>query len=64
MTRKDFDDAMVVALRDMGDDSFEHNDPNWDDDYSKMKKLSQPTFDAICKSMVKMWWHSRNSSNN
>ena len=40
MTRKEFDDAMVVALRDMGDDSFEHNDPNWDDDYSKMKKLS------------------------
>ena len=64
MTRREFDDVMYESLLVMGDDTYESNDPAWDEEYEAMKFLEIPSFKKLCKVMVNYWDKSKKAGNN
>ena len=64
MTRKEFDDVMYESLLVMGDDTYESNDPAWDEEYEAMKFLEIPSFKKLFKVMVIYWDKSKKAGNN
>ena len=64
MTRKEFDDGLYRTLVSMGDPSYRHNDPEWDVEYERMKKLPFKTFEKLCGAGVIMYNKSNDALNN
>ena len=46
----------------MGDPSYRHNDPEWDVEYERMKKLPFKTFEKLCGAGFFMYIKSNDSA--
>ena len=55
MTREEFDKIMFRTLVAIGDATYQNNDPFWDEEYDKMKKLPTKAFSDLCRASVCMY---------
>ena len=55
MTREEFDKILFRTLVAIGDATYSSNDPAWDKEYDKMKRLPTKTFSDLCGVAVYMY---------
>ena len=55
MTRDEFDKIMFRTLVAIGDPTYLSNDPAWDKEYNKMKKLPAKAFSDLCGASAHMY---------